>query len=260
MEFIQGRIFEDATIPHVSPEERGAMWHSAIATLAALHRVDPESIGLEGFGKPTQFYVRQMATLTKLSSKQAGVINSHKQEVRGEIPHFDDLVKAFGDKGAQPEDRSALVHGDFKIDNLIFHPLEPRIIGILDWELSTTGHPLADLANLIMPWNTGDWGREQAHNMPHDSRLGLPSRWQCIQWYASLSQHPVTDDEVIWAEAFNVFRAAVIAQGITARFVTGQASSAVAERKGAEMLPLGNTACNMIQGLFRTSTRNMLKL
>ncbi|CAM9529151.1 unnamed protein product [Ectocarpus sp. 8 AP-2014] len=146
MEFVQGRIFSDAALPGLAPAERAAAYESAAETLARLHHVDFVRAGLGGFGRGEGGYLgRQVATLERVAAKQA--------EDAGPIEGFDGVVRDLREliaSGSVVQDRVAIVHGDFRIDNLVFHPAEPRVIAVLDWELSTLGHPLADLANLCI--------------------------------------------------------------------------------------------------------------
>lgn len=132
MEFLDGRIVEDPAIPGVSAQERTEMWSDAIRTLAKLHRVSATEVGLEDFGKPRGFYSRQVATWRTICEAQARVTDAETGEEVGDLPHFDDLMRFFEDVGRQPQDRGTLIHGDYKIDNLVFHKTEPRVIGILE--------------------------------------------------------------------------------------------------------------------------------
>lgn len=126
-------------------------WFSAIRTLAALHRVDPRKIGLGDYGKSSSFYQRQLKALSHVSSMQGQVPDKDSGKKVGPIPHMDEIT-AWLAKNMVP-DENCIAHGDYKIDNLIYHPTEPRVIAVLDWELSTLGHPLSDLANLLQPFS-----------------------------------------------------------------------------------------------------------
>lgn len=136
MEFLDGRMFENPAFPGVRKEDRTAMWEDAVRTLAKLHRVRPKDVGLESFGKPSGFYNRQIKTFGSLAQSQAAASDKDTGEPVGQLAHFDDFVNFFSDPKSQPRDRGVLVHGDYKIDNLVFHKTEPRVIGILDWEMS----------------------------------------------------------------------------------------------------------------------------
>lgn len=132
MEFLDGRIFTEPDFAGVSKEERSEMWHDAIRTLAKLHRLDPKRIGLESYGKPSGFYDRQIKTFTALGEAQSKVKDVETGREVGEVPGMQDLVSFFADKKAQPKDRGTVIHGDYKIDNLVYHKTEPRVIGILE--------------------------------------------------------------------------------------------------------------------------------
>ncbi|KAF2167599.1 hypothetical protein M409DRAFT_66088 [Zasmidium cellare ATCC 36951] len=241
MEFLDGRIFDDADIKGVAPDERREMWKSAVTTLARLHRVDYKTVGLQGFGKEESFYDRQIETITRISARQAATI-SQAQSIPanvGEIPHFHETMKLFRDRSCQPTDRATIVHGDFKINNLVFHKTEPRVIGILDWEMATVGHPLSDLTNLLTPYvpttvNLGPNGFSPAFAI--GATPGLPSREQNLELY-----------HLHWAIAFGMLRRAFIRQDIAARAATGQASSAQAAEYGKLMVPLGLLAHELIE-------------
>lgn len=132
MEFLDGRIIEDPTIPGVSAQERTEMWSDAIRTLAKLHRVNAQDVGLEDFGRPRGFYNRQIATWRTICEAQARVADAETGEEVGDLPHFEAMMRFFEHVGNQPRDRGTLIHGDYKIDNLVFHKIEPRVIGILE--------------------------------------------------------------------------------------------------------------------------------
>lgn len=132
MEFLDGRIIQDFSLPDVTPNERTAMWRDAIETLARLHAVDYKRVGLETFGKPSGFYNRQVQTWSTICMAQGEIEDVETGEKVGQLPHFEDFVDFFMREHKQPMDRTALVHGDYKIDNLIFHPTEPRVVGILE--------------------------------------------------------------------------------------------------------------------------------
>jgi len=132
MEFLDGRIIEDPSIPDVSPEERKAMWKNAIETLAKFHRVSPADVNLTSYGKPNGFYNRQIKTFKTISEAQAKAVDVDTKEPVGDIPHFGEMSAFFSDPKTQPKDRSGFVHGDYKIDNVVFHKTEPRVIGILE--------------------------------------------------------------------------------------------------------------------------------
>ena len=199
-------------------------WKSAVETLAKFHAVVPKSVGLEKFGRPSGFYDRQIATFTTVSEAQSQVLDKDTKEPVGELPYFKDMVQFFAQKSTQPRDRGTLVHGDYKIDNMIFHKTEPRVIGILDWEMATVGHPLSDFCNLTSPYIMD--GAEHTKEEFQPGRIpGLPSREDCVRWYTAVSGYNPAED-ILWGDAFFAFRGSVIMQGIAARYAARQASSA----------------------------------
>lgn len=132
MDFIDGRVEEDPAIPSATPAARTAMWRDAVATLAKLHAVDRHAVGLADFGKASGFYPRQLDTWRAICAAQAAARDVDTGRPVGQMPHFDEMVAFFADAARQPADRAALVHGDYKIDNVVFHRIEPQVIGILE--------------------------------------------------------------------------------------------------------------------------------
>jgi aminoglycoside phosphotransferase (APT) family kinase protein len=126
-------------------------WFSALRTLAKLHKVDPKKIGLENYGKNSSFYPRQLKALSTVSTMQGQVPDADTGEPVGPIPHIEEITKWLSTNMAK--DENCIYHGDYKIDNLMYHPTEPRVIAVIDWELSTLGHPLCDLGNLLQPFS-----------------------------------------------------------------------------------------------------------
>ncbi|QUC17785.1 uncharacterized protein UV8b_02026 [Ustilaginoidea virens] len=249
MEFLDGRIIQDFTLPEATPEERTAMWRAAVETLARLHAVDYREAGLETFGKPGGFYGRQVRTWSTICLAQEAVEDVETGEQVGRLPHFEELVGFFAREQRQPTDRTTLVHGDYKIDNLVFHKTEPRVIGILDWEMSTIGHPLSDVCNLLMQYYTARHAGaapESAAGFLPGRTLGLPTEQQLLCWYADVSgYHPGPDMK--WGMAFNIFKLAGVCQGIAARYARRQASSDEAKQYAVTRLPLAEYAWELAQ-------------
>lgn len=233
------------------------MWHDAVRTLAKLHRVDVKKAGLETFGRPTGFYNRQIKTFGRLAESQAAAKDKDTGKAVGQLPHFHDFLEFFTKD--QPQDRGVLVHGDYKIDNLVFHKTEPKVIGILDWEMSTVGHPYADLCNLLQPWTisntTPSWPRihadpaflDPSQNESNNAEFpGLPTREQAVKWYEETAGFSIPPRELAWATSFALFRDSIIFQGIAARYAVRQASSDKAMVYGREMGPFAEMAWSMV--------------
>ncbi|KAL4064255.1 kinase-like domain-containing protein [Scleroderma yunnanense] len=235
MEYLDGRIFTDPKMLNVSSEIRRECWLSAVRALAALASVDPFDIGLDNFGPTTAYFPRQIKSLTRVSEAQARVVDIDNGNPTGEIPHYHELV-AWYKKNLPDEKKTGLriVHGDYKLDNVVFHPTESRVIGILDWELCTLGSPLADFANFTQPWSVDpsnvpmDLAAEQTvfvtafKNTTKDVPLALE---ELERTYCQLTDQPYPIKEMGFVRSWMLFRTAVISQGVAARFARRQASS-----------------------------------
>ena len=233
-------------------------WRDAMRTLAKFHRVDFNKIGLSDFGRHGGFYDRQLKTFGTLSKTQAEAVDVDTDVPVGDIPHFQEMTDFFKQKSKQPKDRSTLIHGDYKIDNLVFHKTEPRVIGILDWEMATIGHPLSDLVNLVAPWVWVGRVTASAHSTGGAEHFkagatpGLPDLEQAIQWYAQESGYD-PKLELAWGHAFGGYRGAIIMQGIAARYARRQASGTTAKNYAAQMAPYGEWAYTLVEKLKETS-------
>jgi aminoglycoside phosphotransferase (APT) family kinase protein len=228
-----------------------ARWHSAITTLAKFHRVSPSSVNLSTYGKPSGFYTRQIATFNTVSQSQASAKDKETGEPVGKIPHQDDMVSFFSDTTTQPKDRATFVHGDYKIDNVVFHKTEPCVIGILDWEMSTIGHPLSDLNNVLAPYLTASNDIAVSIGRAHKgfqvgATPGLPTRDQLVEWYSAVAGWDPRPD-LTWGDAFTTYRSAIIMQGIAARYALRQASSAQAQEYARCMKPYAEIAWELVQ-------------
>ncbi|POY72297.1 hypothetical protein BMF94_4599 [Rhodotorula taiwanensis] len=296
MEYLKGRKYEDARMPEVkTKEERTQLWLAAIKTLAALHALDPQKIGLGDFGSTAAFYPRQIRSLSKLSAAQAAVVNPKTKEAVGPIPHIDFLLSWYGRNlpgtdGSQGINEiktggrtleARIIHGDFKIDNMIFHPTEARVIGVLDWELSTLGHPFSDLANLLQPHyvpsNLGVGYLAGLRDIPPADRTIPPPSLLLPAWCSHLGLDYVecmggdSDGSAAKSQvalrgkrawegcvSFAFFRLAVITQGIAARVAQGNASSAKAATQSKIMPIMGNLAANHIRDYADVGSQSKL--
>ena len=213
MEHVEGRVLWDPLLPEQDPDERRSIWNSLIDTLAALHDADYESLGLENFGRPGNYFTRQIKRWTK----------QYKASETERVDAMDRLMEWLPEN-VPADDSVSLVHGDFKLDNTIVHPTEPRVIAVLDWELSTLGHPLGDLTYML--------SLREIPQSPYDGLskqdlavLGVPTRDETIERYAKATGRSLAGDLDFYL-AYNLFRSAAIYQGILGRVRDGTAASA----------------------------------
>ena len=231
MEMVEGRIFWDAALPDVAAADRPAYFDAMNAAMAQLHSVDYASVGLADYGRPGNYFERQIARWSRQYLEDADA---------GRDPDMDRLVDWLPRNIPQDGDRTAIVHGDFRIDNMIFHPSEPRILAVLDWELSTLGHPLADFAYNAMMYRTPPHivaGLKGADLQ----LLNIPSEEAYLKAYCArsgLADMPGYDFYL----AFNFFRLAAIFHGIAGRVQRGVAASAQAAERAAAFPELARLA------------------
>ncbi len=237
MEFMDGRVFWDATLPEVdSNEERAAIYDEMNRVLAALHNVDYESVGLADFGRPGNYFERQISRWTKQYRASETEHNKDMETLLEWLP-----TNLPADDGVV-----SLVHGDYRLDNVMFHPTEPRIIAVLDWELSTLGHPLADLSYQCMAWALpyANGGMSGLGGIDREA-LGLPSDDDYVARYC---QRTGRDNIENWNfyMVFCFFRLAAILQGVKKRALIGTASSAEATARAAAVDPLAAAGVSLI--------------
>lgn len=234
MEFIQGRIFSDALLNSVKFKDRSLIYFSMIRELTVLHKVDH---GLPD--PPVDFYARQIRILTRISKKQADICAI-------EFPQLDNLLDWF--KLNAVRDSVSIIHGDYKLDNVVIDTNEPRVIGILDWELSTIGHPLSDLANMLNVY----YIPVKLFGLKGSAAPGLPNVEDLISKYCDLMgiAYPIPNWD--FCIAFSFFRMAVILQGIAARIKLNQASSEKAQIFADMFLPIARLALDFVEGGART--------
>jgi aminoglycoside phosphotransferase (APT) family kinase protein len=236
MEFLDGRIFWDPRLPGLSAAERRAMFQSMSTVIAALHSVGYVEVGLADFGRAGNYMARQVARW----SRQYQASETEKQ------PAMDQLIEWLP-RHLPPEGQPRIVHGDYRIDNLIYHPTEPRVIGVLDWELSTIGDPLADFAYHAMAWRVspelfrGLAGVDLA-------ALGIPTEDEYVGAYGARTNRGRSPDWEFYM-VYSLFRLAAIMQGIAKRAIDGTAASREAVELGRLARPVGEQAWALARAL-----------
>lgn len=236
MEYVEGRVFWNSALPDIdSPATRSQMYQNMVEVLATLHSVDIEKVGLSDYGKPGNYYERQFSRW----SKQYKLSETH------DIPEMDQLIAWLEQHLPEDDGKVSLVHGDYRMDNLMFHPTKPAIVAVLDWELSTLGHPYADLAyqcmQLRLPENVGKaTGLGGIDRAP----LGIPEEQEYVDAYCKLVGIDKIDNWNFYL-AFSFFRLAAIAQGVAKRAEEGNASNKEAQAVGAIVKPLAQYALKL---------------
>ncbi|ODU22076.1 MAG: aminoglycoside phosphotransferase [Sphingomonas sp. SCN 67-18] len=223
MGLAEGRNLWDGSLPGFAPAERRGIYEAMIDTMAALHAVDPAAVGLGDYGKPGNYFERQVARWTK----------QYRAAETETIPEVDRLIDWLP-RTLPPQDRSTIVHGDYRIDNLIFSADAPKVAAVLDWELSTLGDPLADFSYLLMNWVTQPEGRSGIAGLDLDA-LGIPTLDAAVARYCAATGRSGLPD-LNWYFSYNLFRLTGIVQGIKKRVIDGTASSAQAAAM-AERVP-----------------------
>lgn len=239
MDHVEGRILWDPTLPDMSSTERGAHYDEMNRVMAALHCIDPAAIGLGDYGRPGAYLERQVARWTR----------QYKAAETQSIEAADHLIDWLP-RHMPAEGQSRIVHGDYRLDNVIFHPTEPRIVAVLDWELSTLGDPLADFAYHCMTWRMTA-GRSRGLGEANLAELGIPSEsaYRALYMQRTGSSTPVPDVDWNYYIVFNMFRLVGILQGIAKRAELGNASNASAIETGKRARPLAEQAWALAQTL-----------
>ena len=233
MDYLEGRIFRDATLPGLEPAERAAIYDDLNATLARLHGVDFEAVGLGDYGRPGNYFERQVARWTR----------QYRDAQTEDIPAMDALIAEL--PGRLPTDQSVTIaHGDYRLENVMYHPTEPRIIAVLDWELSTIGHPLADIAYNSFIWRSHSpgWGSLDGVDF---ATSGIPTEEAYVAAYCRRTGRAGIEDWAFYM-AFGIFRLASISQGVYRRILGGNAST---EREAVNGTPaLAEQALAILRG------------
>ncbi|WGS17780.1 MULTISPECIES: phosphotransferase family protein [unclassified Bradyrhizobium] len=205
MEWLEGRVVHDYALPGFTRDERFACYRSMCAALAAIHKLDFRAVGLADFGKPGNYFARQLSRWSKLW------IEYRRDD--DDNPALDRMVRWLSERVPESEGL-ALCHGDFRMGNLVFHPTEPHVVGVLDWELSTLGHPLVDLAFNSQAWRMAPDENGGLLGLPLDD-MGIPSERDYLELYYQLSG--ATERLTVFHQVFAMFRGAVGSAGVAAR-------------------------------------------
>jgi aminoglycoside phosphotransferase (APT) family kinase protein len=228
MSMVDGRVFWDPTLPSQTPDHRRRIFTSKIETLAKLHTFDPNAIGLSDFGKPGNYFARQVDRWTK----------QYRASETQHIPEVEKLIDWLP-RTLPVQERVSIVHGDYRLDNMIFHATEPQVKAVLDWELSTLGDPNADFTYLLMQWIMP--GLEGADL----KALNIPSMDEAAQIYCNVTGTKLPD--LNWYFAYNLFRLAGITQGIAGRIRDGTAANAKAIESAKRTVPLAKASWDYAQ-------------
>jgi aminoglycoside phosphotransferase (APT) family kinase protein len=234
MEWVDGRIFWNPLLPELERADRRPVFTAMNQVMAALHKVDYRAVGLEEFGRPGNYFTRQISRWTK----------QYRASETERIEEMERLI-AYLPGSIPASDETCVVHGDYRLDNMIFHASEPRVAAVLDWELSTLGHPLGDFTYNLMGWRIGgDLFRGVAG--ADLAGLGIPDEAEYVAEYCRLTGRDGIDN-LDWYLAYNMFRLAAILQGIMGRALDGTASSEHALEQGRKAKPIAEMAWKQIE-------------
>ena len=234
MEYVEGRIFWDLDLPQISYDEREAVYDDLNRVLAKLHNYDHRSLGLSDFGPAGNYFSRQVSRWSK----------QYRASETQTIPEMDYLI-SWLPENIPIENSVAIVHGDYRLDNLIIHPTEPKIIGVLDWELSTIGNPLGDFTYNLLAWQMPDIGIGAAGLYGSDlGKLGIPDEEKYIELYCERTGRSKGLPDREFYSAYNFFRIAAILQGIAGRIRDGTAASSEAMKIVKAVEPLAKVGAS----------------
>ncbi|MGB9149895.1 MAG: phosphotransferase [Burkholderiales bacterium] len=237
MDCVDGRVLWDPTLPGFTTSQRRAVYEEMNRVIAALHKIDYAGIGLADYGKPGNYFARQIARWSK----------QYKASETEKIDAMDKLIEWLP-QNIPTDEESSIVHGDYRLDNMIFHPSEPKILAILDWELSTLGHPLADFSYHCMTWNLS---AEEFRGMAGVdlTSLGIPTQGEYVDMYCRRTGRSKIDNWDFYM-AYNMFRLAGILQGIMGRVVDGTAASLQAAESGKRARPMAEAGWRQVEKIL----------
>ncbi|XP_037986111.1 acyl-CoA dehydrogenase family member 11 [Motacilla alba alba] len=250
MQHVQGRIFRDISLPEVGPAERSALYLAMIETLALLHSFDLQSLGLQGYGRGPGYCKRQVSTWKK----------QYDAAAHTDIPAMNKLAEWLANNLPPDDNEETLIHGDFRIDNIIFHPTEARVLAVLDWELSTTGHPLADLAyaTQFYFWPTSLKDLGQGSVLGFKDTIETPSFEELVSIYCRCRRIPTTLPNLNFFLALSYFKMAGIAQGVYARYLIGNASAENSHEFAKLVEPLAERGLELSRRSSFSSTQHSI--
>lgn len=236
MDCVEGRIFWDQRLPDQSSDDRAKIFDAMNRTIAALHSVDYSAVGLGDFGKAGDYFARQIARWSK----------QYKASETEHIPAMEKLIEWLP-ANIPPGDEVSVVHGDYRMDNMIFHPTEPRVIAVLDWELSTLGHPLGDFSYHLMSWRLAPEVFRGIQGVDY-AALGIPTEAEYCKLYCQRTGRDGIPHLEFYM-AYNMFRIAGILQGIMGRVKDGTAASQHAVESGKRAKPIAEIAWSVVERL-----------
>ena len=238
MEYVPGRVLWDPSLPGMTREQRAAIFDELNRVIALLHGIDYNAIGLADYGKPGSYLERQIARWTK----------QYRASETERIEAMENLIEWLP-KNIPPGDETTIVHGDYRLDNTMFHATEERVVAVLDWELSTLGHPIADFAYHCMTWRLTSAEFRGMHGFDFKA-LGIPTEEEYVETYCRRTGRSGIPNWDFYA-AYNMFRLAGILQGIMGRVVEGTASSAHAIQQGKRARPMAEAGWRQVEKILR---------
>jgi aminoglycoside phosphotransferase (APT) family kinase protein len=239
MAFVDGRIFWDPALPDLANADRTFIYDEMNRVLAELHGVDVDAVGLGDYGKPGNYFERQVSRWTK----------QYLAAETETIEPMDALMRWLPEHMPADDGQVALVHGDYRLDNMIFHPTEPLILAIVDWELSTLGHPFADVAYQCMQWRLPNTGISRGLADIDRNAIGIPTEAEYVEAYCQRTGRDGIPDWT-FCLAFSFFRLASIVQGVFKRALDGNASNTQAMQMGKMARPLAQAAIDLIDTAY----------